>query len=254
MKQIYKKFKSLNKFEITLFILTILAGLILFQIVLDLTCVPSIFSSNITSNINEVLKDLSIGIITSSIFYLIIQWFPERIKRSQALELNLNNINKVINIIDRIISIYHKTYFSDKSPEELIKEDFLLITGFDLFKNKNKYNTIWSQSNRLEIFSLNFELKKLINITNKILLNNEASFMKDDLKIQFYNIIDLEFYEWIKDLQSLYESPLLYNPQFDNNYLTGYNMIEDNKTLEEFQNHLFQLYVINNKIKSFLQS
>lgn len=124
MKQINIQLISLNKtkFEKSLFFITLLSLLALATTVLELHFVPNLLNlkPEIIKNTNNLINDLSIGIIASFIFYVIVQWIPEKNKEKKSLIIVEKNLIKLTNEIDFFILTYSNLLMNKKDINTLV--------------------------------------------------------------------------------------------------------------------------------------
>lgn len=130
-------------FRISLSILNALSLLILLQVVFQ--AVPYFecdWPADKITRVNDMAKDFSITVISSTIFYLLLVIIPERIKRRQIRNNTINTINLLANIMQEIIaylalrdSIKHNDpHYLDLDVNSLDK-----ITHFDKKRSTNLY-------------------------------------------------------------------------------------------------------------------
>lgn len=252
MKQIYNLYKSLNRFEKYLLYITTLSIIILFILVLDLLFIPNCFNTSlkVINNTNELLSDISIGIISSFVFYVIVQWLPDKYKEKKSLKIIYKNLKKASDEIDSLIATYNRILFRKKDINELIKEDFKKITFFELYKcDFEDFQTF--KNNREEIIFIFLKLTTIFNEIGVILKSPYIESVPYELISKFYELRDLNFYEEIIRTQNMHD---YFNTDKLNLELNGYNFsqiyIDEKKDF--LSENLFAIYEINKIFKKYL--
>lgn len=142
--------KTSNSMKPLFTIFNLISIFFIFQIKLKIIPLfPSCLKSDISTNINDLIYNLSLGIIISSIFYIIVVYIPDYKKRKSTLSIIEPRLNTIIE--QMIQSIYYlidkRLRLTNPSFENLSEVDFLSITNLDKRKMDFKY----------EIFGNNFE-------------------------------------------------------------------------------------------------
>ncbi|VDH16710.1 Uncharacterised protein [Algoriella xinjiangensis] len=196
MKQINIQLISLNKtkFEKSLFFITLLSLLALVTTVLELHFVPNLLNlkPEIIKNTNNLINDLSIGIIASFIFYVIVQWIPERNKEKKSLIIVEKNLIKLTNEIDFFILTYSDLLMNKKDINTLVKSDFDKIGFFELYKCESEFVKQFN-TNRDEVIYVLMRLKTIFTEIGIILKSPYIEHLPDDLILKFYELRDLDF-------------------------------------------------------------
>lgn len=263
MKQIYNLYKSLNRFEKWLFLLAFASVLILIFLVFELTFIPNFFNlkSSVVENINDLINDLSIGIIASFIFYIIVQWFPEKEKEKSSIDLINVNLDNITGSISSVISVYKKIYFPDSDIENLTKIDFDKIGFF----SASKYTTIDSLSkemflnyfsnDRSEVIFLDSFLSDIYLQIGYILKSPYVHFLPKDLIFSFYEFRDSNFYHRVNMIHNFNENQLNRIYTIEEINLKGYNIANDEDRYLSIKLHqLYKIYLIFKKYSTTTSS
>lgn len=260
MKQIYNLFKSLNRFEKILVAITLLSFVALIMLVLDFQFIPNIFNlkPSVIANINNLINDLSIGIIASFIFYIIVQWFPEKEKERVSKKLIHKEVDLIMVNIDKFLLKYTEVYLPGIDVNNLKDEDIDKIKFLEIKKHtKNEVQKIFHRYKyeMLEIKSFS----NLINDNLECIIKNPYVNNLPNLLIEIYSFKENEFNDFINFLYKMYESDIDYQthpeyPMFnDFNYL--YNKNHCDKFIEFLKRiYLLRLYLLNFTSSSSKQS
>ena len=257
MKQIYNQLKPLNRFEKILVAITLLSFVALIMLVLDFQFIPNIFNlkPSVIENINNLINDLSIGIIASFIFYIIVQWFPEKEKEKSSIDLINVNLDNIIGSISSVINVYKKIYFPDSDIENLTKIDFDKIGFFSASKYtindslpKEMFLNYFS-NDRSEVIFLDSFLSDIYLQIGYILKSPYVHFLPKDLIFSFYEFRDSNFYHRVNMIYNFNENQLNRIYTIEEINLKGYNIANDEDRYLSIKLH--QLYKINLIFKKY---
>lgn len=208
--------KKIESFDKAILLISVISLIVLGCLTFDFKFC-SVFNSIISKRINEIINDLSIGIICSSIFYLIVQWWPNYIKRKTAYDLNKVFLNNILINLEGILSLYSEKYLNNKIIDKLEFQDFIKI---EKNYNDDKSNFI-NDYNSLKLFIENINENSV-----KINENTHLSQLPEEL-IVINNNINTNFYKILYKIQCMKQS------------------------IQIFTNVLDELYLIYNKIRKF---
>lgn len=122
----------MKKLHIFLVTLNIISMILLIQIVFN--WIPSFecnYSVDHIDRINNLIVDLCVGVITSTLFYYLLVVTPERKKRSSIRLINQNLLNYTVDNMQEIIAYFSTSYLIESSGEQYLamnEEDFNKIT------------------------------------------------------------------------------------------------------------------------------
>ncbi|WP_353166431.1 hypothetical protein [Empedobacter brevis] len=204
MKQIYNQLKPLNRFEKILVAITLLSFVALMMLVLDFQFIPNIFNlkPNVIDNINDLINDLSIGIIASFIFYIIVQWFPDRIKLLNNNKLIYDHVKNIHTVLYFILYDYSKNIY-DKNVEDLNIKDLKNINDFILFSEMTDSEVI---NKVFEINSLSSSFKTIKRQVKIIYQLPGAGLIDDDLVFKLNKFINGKFFSYITSTSEFIKS------------------------------------------------
>jgi hypothetical protein len=156
----------MKKLYIILGILNIVSIILLFQIIFGL--IPSFecdYPVDKIDKINSLIVDLSIGVITSTFFYYILVYIPEKRKEkvirsiiSNDLLYIANNMQMVLAYVVKIYSLEVKDKYYRKIPQK------------ELLKIKNETHTKFET-----ICSFNVEINPSILVENSASINTDVN-------------------------------------------------------------------------------
>lgn len=231
--------KKIESFDKAILLISVISLIVLGCLTFDFKFC-SVFNSIISKRINEIINDLSIGIICSSIFYLIVQWWPNYIKRKTAYDLNKVFLNNILINLEGILSLYSEKYLNNKIIDKLEFQDFIKI---EKNYNDDKSNFI-NDYNSLKLFIENINENSV-----KINENTHLSQLPEEL-IVINNNINTNFYKILYKIQCMKQSIQIFT-----NVLDGVNINSETICLilkyENISKDLDELYLIYKKIRKF---
>lgn len=94
-----------NCFYTVLFIVNVLSVIILLQVVFEVIPYWNCdWSTDKISRVNDMAKDFSITVISSTLFYFLLVIIPEKVKRQQIRSNTIGAINQLANLMQEIIA------------------------------------------------------------------------------------------------------------------------------------------------------
>ena len=192
--------------------------------------------------LGEILFGLSISYIVSCIFYFIVVYLPEQRKRTRAMKIIENRIDKILGNMGIIIYYYFHKNDITESNDQAFKRQVESINKIDLDKKMNfKYQYIEKSTGRTVPFSTGdhtelmlleehrsmiqgkinsiFRIPVITNVEDNLivtleeinncsLFNTTSAFssIKNHINIQHYNIQTPEFGESLLKFYSLYKN------------------------------------------------
>ncbi|WP_147439103.1 hypothetical protein [Faecalibacter macacae] len=231
--------KKIESFDKAILLISVISLIVLGCLTFDFKFC-SVFNSIISKRINEIINDLFIGIICSSIFYFIVQWWPNYIKRKTAYDLNKVFLNNILINLEGILSLYSEKYLNNKIIDKLEFQDFIKI---EKNYNDDKSNFI-NDYNSLKLFIENINENSV-----KINENSHLSQLPEEL-IAINNNINTNFYKILYKIQCMKQSIQIFT-----NVLDGVNINSETICLilkyENISKDLDELYLIYKKIRKF---
>lgn len=161
-KFLLKLGKVMDKFKIifhtSLLIINILSIIILLQVVFEaVPCWKCDWSIDKVSQINDMAKDFSITVISSTVFYLLLVIIPEKIKQSFVRKRTQNTIDNIANNMQEIIAYlaYKYSFTQNEYDVHYLKinpKSFDTITNFK--RNKTGFYYSYCQHEKKELFNV----------------------------------------------------------------------------------------------------
>lgn len=226
--------KKAKSFDTIILLLTIISLIIVFLLTFEIYFFP-IFKSSISNNINDFLNDLSIGIICSSIFYFIVQWYPNYIKYNIAKNTNEDYIKLIKESLERILFTYSKNFNPNNYNEKFVKKELNEITNLGVIKIEHMD----------EIDFLNYELENIHNNSIIVLQSTYIDYLLSDTFKELSHISQKKpkIFEKIRGLRMIKNSPFLR----DNIKIITKQNPFDYKELGQDLIELYSLYISINK-------
>ncbi|MBD9092131.1 MAG: hypothetical protein EGQ20_06355 [Bacteroides oleiciplenus] len=137
----FTKNLNMKKLYVILVVLNTISLILLIQIVLG--WIPSFectYSIDKIDKINSLIVDLSIGVITSTFFYYILVYIPERRKRKVIRSIISNDLLYIANHMQMTLAYVVKTYsleVKDKYYKEIPLKELLKIKNESHIKFEN---------------------------------------------------------------------------------------------------------------------
>ena len=170
-------------FHALLSIINLLSIIILLQVVFEVVpCWKSDWSIDKVSRVNDMAKDFSITVISSTFFYLLLVIIPERIKQHFVRKRTQNTIDNIANNMQEIIaylayknSLTQNEYGAHYLKIELEYFDIITdfkrdnLTGFYYSSYQNKKKELTNVSNWDEISFLYSRTETIKKITSDYL-------------------------------------------------------------------------------------
>lgn len=164
--------KKTENFDKIILLLTIISLIILILLIFDIKFC-SIFNKSTSNKINETLNDISIGIICSSIFYFIVQWYPNNKKQTIALKSVSSYLYDLYYLYKDFTLLYNSEYSNISFDKKY---------GFNIFINgKNK---MFKDKNE----EINYAIINLMKIES-VISNIRSNIYFEFLPIEIINIL-----------------------------------------------------------------
>lgn len=221
-------------------LLNLISGLLILQIKFE--CIhlfTSNFTSNNITNINEIALNLSFGIISSTLFYIVVVFYPHHLKRKSAFNVIQPRLDTIANQLHQSLHylLYKKLNNEIELTKMLLPYDFETITRLDNEKMNIRYKIIGSHGNWIPFGSGNVtEIEHFIKeqelVTSKI---NEIfniptiNHIDDELLSILAKLKDSWFYSGIK----------------------SYHIYGERSTVYEFNKGVYDYYKLYLRLKEY---
>lgn len=162
-------------------------------------------SENVSNNFNELIANISLGIIISTIFYLVVVYYPEKSKRNTTLKIIQPRLNTILNQINISVS-YLSNNRINSNKKRLELQDFECIDSLDtrsmnfyyeIFGNHNKWIP-FSTGEQTELNHFRQEKELIIRKIDEIFKIPTISILDEDLIANLAKLRDCLFYSAVE--------------------------------------------------------
>lgn len=176
--------------HIVLFVLNIISFFFILQIVFGLIpLIDSDLSPQRITLINGLIVDLSIGIIISTLFYYLLVYVPEKIRRKQIRMFNQGKLDYLAGLMQVVVAYFSDKYSLVVGCRNLVDVDFSRLPQFGSFNQEQvefwfsqRENIVTNVEGSTELGFLHCYLKVIKNISNILYASN--IFSLDDMNLQ----------------------------------------------------------------------
>lgn len=176
--------------HIILFILNICSILILAALVIDYKPIVCDYTPDAIALINDIIKDLCIGILTSTIFYYIVFFAIDKRREKKIRRYSLSRINLIIGRMQLIIAYYVRQLDISVNDDKLLKLDKTQFSKATtpraetiqfLCERPIHSNSIINHNGSSEIGLLNCFANDILNFSAQ--LSDSLLFSQDDMEL-----------------------------------------------------------------------
>lgn len=176
--------------HIILFILNICSILILTALVIDYKPFVCDYNPDAIALINDIIKDLCIGILTSTLFYYIVFFAIDKRREKKIRRYSQSRLNLIIGHMQLIIAYYVQQLDIPVNDDKLLKLDKTQFrratmpraeTIQFLCESPIRSNSIINYNGSSEIGLLNYFANDILNFSAQ--LSNSPVFSQDDMEL-----------------------------------------------------------------------
>lgn len=215
-----KKVRQLNKIHIILFVLNMVALMFILQIVFGL--IPLVkcgLSPERVSLINSMTVDLSIGVITSTLFYYLLVYLPAQIRNRRVRQMNQGRIDYLAKLMQCVVAYFCYRFQLKMKSATLVDVDFNDIPQDVSFTEDSisfwfsiKKDCVTNLDGSTELGFLYQYLTLILNVSTTLHASNTLSL--DDVNLQTTVMR-------IKDSQLISNVQVIYGNRHLNMYMPG---------------------------------
>ena len=206
------QFIKQKPYNLVLIILNVLSLIFTFQIklsLLPLFC--SRFNEKFCLNLNDLISNVALGILESSLFYLIVVYYPELLKKKSTLKVIQPRLNTIVNQLNQAIHYLHSNRINTKKDVlVLLKEDFSSVDKLGNHKMNFQYKILnikgewvpFSSGDQTELQFFTSEKALITRIIDEIFNLPTITALDDSLIEILAELRDCLFYSGVKSFNT----------------------------------------------------